>query len=264
MTGFELDNFYKADQLKYKIEQNREILDYFIKKHHEGINFILDIKQMQQVIDEIVLFFECKYPDNFLNKLDHLVIAEHDKRNIEICRKISKAMDIEQLKFRLYHDYVQFLDCPYGYMISISKPEENLWDTKKEWVRINQAGFVDPHDLDSLKEFNFLHDITGIQKISDLLGRFIESETNVDYLELKRAIITHKNQVQIRNMLLNVIPLALLYSKTTLPNWGYIRAKSFIRMFNQEYDLHISTDEIDAIMKQDYSKSKQKVFKANH
>ena len=49
----------------------------------------------------------------------------------------------------------------------------------------------------------------------------------------------------------------MIYSKSTLPEYGYIRAKRFIRMINKEYDLNLTTDRIDQIMGIDYSDTKK-------
>ena len=54
--------------------------------------------------------------------------------------------------------------------------------------------------------------------------------------------------------------LKMLYS--SLPERGYIRAKSFMKMFNKEYDLDLNMEKLDSIMSIDYKDTnyvKQKI-----
>lgn len=259
MTGEQINNFYKQDQKKYILNENNVILEFMKQKKQENICFILDIEQMQQMMSDIVLFFEFKYPDNFLCNLLYKIKYEK-KQNVE-CQKIAKTLNIEQLKYRLYHDYVQFLDCPYSSHIHISKEKRHLWECSFISIRIDDKGYIEPYDLEDLKENKFLENIEGIKKASDLLGRFIESTIEVDYSELTNVVFKHKANMELRNMVLELIPLYMIYSKNTLPEYGYIRAKSFIRMFNKEYSLNMNTEEIDEIMNRNYSNAEQPKMK---
>ena len=252
----ETENFYKQDAHKYILKENKVILDFIQQRKREGINLILNIEQIEEMMNDIVQFFEFKYPDSFISDL--IYKRENSEKETKICQQLAKSLDIKQLKYRLYHDYVQFLECSYGNHIFITKEKENLWDLTSVSIRINDIGEINPYDLKDLKENKFLHNIDGIQKASDLLGRFIESPITVDYSELSKIIAKHKADIQLRNMILELIPLKLIYSKYTLPEYGYIRAKSFVRMFNKEYNLNISMKEADKIMHQDYSTKKVK------
>ena len=87
-------------------------------------------------------------------------------------------------------------------------------------------------------------------------------ETNIDYSELQKRIQDHKNSVGLRNKVLELVMLNLLYSKNALPENGYIRAKRFMRMFNKEYNLDLNMEKLDEIMGVDYSNTedvKQKI-----
>ena len=50
----------------------------------------------------------------------------------------------------------------------------------------------------------------------------------------------------------------MIYSDNSSPIYNYPRAKSFIIMFNKEYKLNMTCDEIDEIMNRDYTKSSNK------
>lgn len=257
MTIAEAENFYNQDEQKYILNQNKKILNFINEKNKEGVIVGLTIEQMQQIIDSTVLFFEFKYPDSFLHDLRY---CSNDKDEcFKICQTISKQLDISQLKYHLHHDAVKFLECSYGNHIEITKEKKNPWDLTSVWVSIGTNGEIDKHDLNELKESKFLDNIEGIHLASDLLGRFIESPIDVNYSNLTKAVNRHKMEIQLRNIILELIPLKLIYSNFTLPEYGYIRAKNYVRMFNKEYNLKIDMCEVDEIMKRDYS-SKQKKY----
>ena len=258
MTGLELENFYKADNEIYILNKNNYFTHYErIMCREKGMNPIINREQMQDLINKIVMFYEFKYPNHMLNSLEH----RFDEEEIEKTIEISKMLDFEQLKFRLYHDYIQFLECSYEAHIRLKRPTKHLWELTDTDIRVDSDGIIEPYDLEGLKEYQFLDSIIGITRIEDLYGRFASIDTNVDYSELTRWIERHKFNLTIRNKVLNVIPYALLYSKTTMPNYGYIRAKSYIRTFNREYNLRMTMDELDEIIARDYSGKQKSLIK---
>ena len=79
MPGTKSDNFYAQDERKYILNKNNVILEFIEQKKKENICFILDIEQMQKMMSDIVLFFEFKYPDNFLCNLLYEIKYEKNK-----------------------------------------------------------------------------------------------------------------------------------------------------------------------------------------
>jgi len=245
MLGSEWEEYKQNDEQKYIILNNKEILDFIEQKEKEGIHFVLNVDKMQSLIDKIALFFEFKYPETLL--IDILYSRQKGTESIRSqCLEISKSLDIEQLKYQLHHDYILFLEYPYWHNVSIRKDKKELWELSKITVRINDDGIVEQLDLEKLKENNWLKNIEGINTASDLLGRLIENTINVDYSNLDKMLKERKANLQLRNMILKLIPLKILYS--SLPQYGYPRAKSFIRMFNQEYGLNMDSKEIEDII----------------
>ena len=53
------------------------------------------------------------------------------------------------------------------------------------------------------------------------------------------------------------VALKLLYSRNTIPERGYERAKRFINEFNKKLDLTLSTEQIDEIISRDYTNSEK-------
>lgn len=254
MTGLELENFYKTDDERYILNKNNDFTHYkYTMKRSCDFDPIINRDEMQDLINRIVMFYEFKYPNYMLSTLQHSFDEDEIKKALEI----SKMLDFKELKSRLHHDYIQFLECSYGTHIYLKRPRKHLWELTDINIRIDSDGIIEPYDLENLKEYQFFDDITGINRIEDLYGRFSSIDTEVDYSELTRWIERHKFNLTMRNKILNVIPYALLYSKTSLPKNGYIRAKSYIRTFNREYKLKMDLDELDEIMNRDYS-GKQK------
>ena len=158
MLGSEEEHFRKNDEQKYIILNNKEILDFIEQKKKEGINFILNINELQALIDEIALFFEFKYPDSLL--ID--ILYNRNKGTEEVRNQsleISKSLNIEQLKYRLHHDYNLFLECPYWHNVEIKKEKEYQWDLRAIVIKMDSKGILNQHDLENLKENKYLREI---------------------------------------------------------------------------------------------------------
>ena len=47
--------------------------------------------------------------------------------------------------------------------------------------------------------------------------------------------------------------LKLIYSRNTIPEYGYERAKKLINEFNRKLNINIKTNRVDEIINKDYS-----------
>lgn len=92
----------------------------------KGFGSIINLEEMQNLIDNIAYFFEIKYPNKMLEKIVYgaNINLDDDFKN---ALKISKLFDINQLKYRLHHDDIQFLECSYENLITLEKEEKHLW-----------------------------------------------------------------------------------------------------------------------------------------
>lgn len=250
MTGLEIDNFFKLDDKRYVLENNLEFINWYNKKLKEGYYSILDIKQMQRLIDFVVFFFEFKYHDNLLRENVYV------DKNTEYYKSkdLSLLLDIDELKYRLHHDYLEFLECSYFSHITLRRPKENIWDLSMEIISVDREGIINSYDIESLRENKFIGMESDIKMVTDLLGYYLSNPTNVDYHELEQFVKEHKFKLELRNKVLELIPFAILYSNNSLPIYSYSRVKSFIRMFNREYNLDLDSSQIDKIMNEDYSR----------
>ncbi len=257
MTGLEWENFEKYDNKEYIVEQNAEFIKYYEAKLKEGYYPVLDLNEIQNLIDKLAMFFEFKYPEEMFNAS---MYPDGTKKEVfHKCSKIAKKLDIEQLKYRLTHKELYFLDCEYPIYFTLKRPKE-LFKSDNSMVRIESDGKIDPLELESLKFDGFIENIDGITRVEDLLVRYFSQETNIDYSELERAITNHKNSVAIRNKVLEMTMQKMLYS--SLPEHGYVRAKRFMKMFNKEYNSGLNMKKLDDIMSIDYKDTnnvKQKI-----
>lgn len=101
--------------------------------------------------------------------------------------------------------------------------------------------------LNSKKNFDLNKLFSKLNKYSDKL----------DLTELKESIFNYKCDNELRNKVLQLVALKLLYSKNTIPNRGYERAKRFINEFNKKLNLALSIEEIDEIIQRDYTNSEE-------
>ena len=214
-------------------------------------SFTLNLKQMQKLIDDIALFFEFKYPDNMLLENN----KEYDVFNQ--CKEIALKLDMDQLKYHLAHDYVLFLECYYWRYLFLERKTANWHELNRTLLRILDDGTLNKWDLEGLVMEHFLNDGEGIETIEDLFVRLRKENNGVDTLEVERCIMSHKKDIQMRNMVLKLIPFRLIYSSRSSPMLGYERAKNFMRMFEKEYDIHFDTEELEEIMNRDYSEKKK-------
>lgn len=65
---------------------------------------------------------------------------------------------------------------------------------------------------------------------------------------MEKCIYDHNCDIELRERLLQLVALKLLYSKNTIPERGYERAKRFINEFNKKLGLTLSMKEIDEII----------------
>lgn len=255
LTGYETENFRLLDKKEYILEENKDFLNWYLNQLKNGYKPVLDITELQDIINEIVSFFEFKYHDNFF--YDLFYIADKDKQ-FNNSKKLSKYLGIEELKYILHHDYTQFLECNYPRYFKLTKEKEHLWDLSEKLIFVSKDGCLRSWDLENLEENEYLPSKKGIVTVEDLLDKYLSINTKVNYSDLENLIYQYNVKVELRNKVLELIPLALLYSKNTNPKYGYIRAKSFIRMFNKEYNLNMTTSKIDEIISIDYTNIQEK------
>lgn len=270
MTIEQANNFYKNDTKKYEIEKNKEFLNWLKMKIDNGYHYSIEIGELQKLIDNIVHWYEFKYPERDLEYLEG--ITYNDFPNI---RKIVLLMDVNQLLYRLPYNQLKIIECNYrtgcgGEYPVYYNDEIVKWKTQI-FMHINRKNEEDNLLMKKVPYFFLRADNkTGeiiknieIEKyldndnpiyLEELLSLFTEKYTNIlNFTELKECVLDHNNDIELRNRILQLVALKLLYSQNTTPERGYIRAKKFIKEFNKELGLMLSTEEIDELFNQDYT-----------
>lgn len=250
MTGMEYINFKASDKKKYILKNNEEFVTYFKEMINNNIHSILLIDEMQKMMDQIVLFFEVKYPKFMFENIFGEVRNPKNERTIMANKmvELSKLLDINQLKYRLHYDMLQFLECNYRNYFYIEIKNGKLLENSSCYIGLESDGTL-KYDMSQFD--NFFHNIDNIKSIDQLYGLLESIDTsNINYDQVINIINEHKYKLTLRNKVLQLIPLEMIYSD---PIYGYNRAKSFVRMFNKEYGLHLSLDEVEDILNRDYS-----------
>lgn len=279
MTIAESQNFYELDTMKYNILRNEELLYWLNDMVAKGYHSFVDTENLQGLIDNIAYWYEIKYPERemeFYEGIRHL-----NFNNIEV---MSKMMNINQLLYRLPDTQLSLMECSYrstgGCLNSIYNSNDEVIGYEQQlFMRIDKKVY-EPSLLTALGEVPYFllyanasdgqvvpdynikyYTYTNKITLDELLVLFKEKhDDELDYSKLEECVFDHNCDLELRRKILQLVALKLLYSRNTIPERGYARAKRFINEFNKKMDLNLSTAEIDDVISKDYSKT-QKVLK---
>lgn len=275
MTIAQAERFYEQDKKKYDISKNKELLTWLKSAIKNGYHAFIDIEHLQELIDNIVYWYEMKYPEREMEFYEGTRYFYSE--NMET---LSNVMDINQLMYRLPHKQLCLIQCNYRSNVVGTK---TIYNDKGEIARhkttlsmqIDRKGVkYDPFSISS-KLPNFLlyadtdsgkvnidynlKDYTNNESITldELLILFKEKYSNdLEFAKLEECIYDHDCDVELRRIL-QLVDLKLLYSSRTIPERGYERAKRFINKFNENMRLNLSTKEIDEIINKNYTNSRK-------
>ena len=262
MMKEELRSFYKEDKRFYDLKENKKFLIMFNHLIDEGYNLFIGIDDMQDLIDRLFNWYEIKYPEREFDFYDGEVTLD-----FAIKKELSDLMDINQLLFRLTDNQVKFLRGNYRskdemeyfiydgnvkvgtgvkviFKIGRNSTDRYYLKYKDFIVRADAVSGVLDIDYEVLKYVD-ADNIT----LDDLFKNFSENYSDrLEFKELEDAINDKFIDNYLRDKLLEFVSLKLLYSKQTIPERGYVRAKRFIDEFNKKLDLSLTYDEIDKVM----------------
>ena len=259
MTINETNNFYNEDEKKYILKHNNEFLNLYMDLFNKNYRPYISIKDLQELINKLVIWYEIKYPEKELDEMDGI-----HNTNFNNIKKLSKVMTFEELLYRLTNKEYSFINCSYRssaggfyYNERLKKNIPNLL------LIINEKG-----DLGySLYSCLFIDVLTGKSttylnkylvekniKIEDIYNKLKENNS-LDLTNIKTCLLNHEGDIVLRDMILELVALNLLYSKNTIPEHGYIRAKRFIKEFNKKLNTNLSTEEIDYLINKEYNTS---------
>lgn len=276
MTIAQEERFYEQDSKKYEVLKNKELLSWFKKSVKNGYHPFIDIEGLQELIDNITNWYEIKYPEREMELYEG--IKYFDFENI---KSLSKLMDIKQLMYRLPHEELCLMECDYR---STGFGRKNIYGDNNEITGHKSVLFMSIHrknigsnqiltssklpyfllyaDTDSgkveidcnLKNYVNTDNIT----LDELLNLFKEKYSDeFSFTELEESVYDHNCDVELRNKVLQLVALKILYSPNTTPERGYERSKRFINEFNEKMNLNISTEEIDNAISKDYTNTEK-------
>lgn len=301
MTIKEAENFYKQDKKEY-IFTKKEIIKKWISdiiekekirlkevKYPENYGYALknaikeiynsinEIKDLQELIDYLTIWFEIKYPDKEMDTNRGTIYL-----NYQNIKPISKQMDINQLLYRLKNKHEDIISCYYRARSWSAVPviinnkivnDSSIHITlkvKNEINNLNNDYFISLNidyitgllPINSWMEFHLGNCINekdlknGYIHIEDLVAA-LEKNDSINYNELLETVLDKKFREKIRKEILELVSLKLLYSENTIPEYGYERAKRFINEMNKKLNANLSTNRIDEIMSKDYKDVKK-------
>lgn len=267
MTIAEAERFYSRDEKKYIADKNRELLLWIKEKISNGYSPFLGIDDIQETIDTLSNWYEFKYPERELKYYEGEIYTEFADT-----KKLSKNMDFRQLMYRLPNKSLNLVDCGYR---SRGWGQMPIRNEKGEITGFNVEIFMTFGYKDNTRADRFYINAdhkNGVIRNSYGLDKFLPNEKNkitldefalmlekldkenLDYSEINESVVNHNLDLELREKVLSLVALKLLYSDTTTPERGYERARRFISEFNKHVPgLSLSTSQIDEIMEIDYS-----------
>lgn len=270
MTILQAERFYEQDSKKYEVLKNKEFLSWLKNSVKNGYHPFIDIEGLQNLVDDITNWYEIKYPEREMEFYEG--IGYFDFENV---KSLSKLMNIKQLMYRLPREQLYLMECDYR---STGGCIKSIYDDNNEIIgqrailfmsiyRKNVESSIVPNfllhaDTDSGKveiDYN-LKDYVDADSITldELLNLFKEKYSEeFSFTELEKCVYNHNCDVELRNKVLQLVALKLLYSRRTIPERGYERAKRFINEFNKKMNLNISTEEIDNAINKDYTNTEK-------
>ena len=263
MTIAQARKFYEQDQREYNLEENKEFLSWFKDKIKNDYYPFIEIEELQELINNITYWYEIKYPEREFE-------FEEGIKNLDFksIAPLSKSMNIYQLMYRLSDDQLCLINGEYrsncGGIRNIYNGGSKVVDQKAVlYIVIKQinnnynANGINNNLIicaypngeviinDDLKKYDDKERIN----LDELLSLFEEKYSqNLDFSVLKADVDDHNCDLELREIILQLIALKLLYSQNTTPGRGYKRAKRFIDEFNKELDLNLCSEKIDNII----------------
>lgn len=265
MTIAQAERFYEQDSKRYEVLKNKELLSWFKDSVKKGYHPFIGIEGLQELVDNITTWYEIKYPEREMKYYEGIRYFDFEK-----IKPLSKLMNIKQLMYRLPCEQLYLLECDYR---STGQGFRNVYDDKNEIVAEKPILFMSIYrkniecivpnfllyaDTESGKveiDYN-LKDYVNTDNITldELLNLFKEKYSEeFSFDELEKCVYNHNCDVELRNKVLQLVALKLLYSRRTIPERGYERAKRFINEFNKKMNLNISAEEIDNVISKDYT-----------
>lgn len=266
MTIAEADRFYEQDERKYELAKNQEFLIWLQNIMSNGYQSLVELEDLQDMIDFIALWFEMKYPERELRFYEGCKSLDFDD-----IQPLSKVMDIRQLMYRLPHEILCLMQGKYR---SLATGVRKIYDNNGDVIAYKTIILMrlsrkdeqdDSYDMEKKRNLciyadsatgqvemsDEIKDIAGDKEVTlaELLAILRQNYGEVfDLTPLERCLYNQVCDIELREKTLQLVALRLLYSRMTIPERGYERAKRFINEFNKKLGFELSSDEIDELI----------------
>ena len=240
---------------KYNLNNNRAFLDSLKEFINNGYNLFISIEELQSLIDIIVNWYEIKYPNRDFDNYESYFVDS-----------ISSKMNIEQLLYRLTPNQLRLMCCNYCRtpFLGFKKYNKQILNSR-DLMDLEVYSAIVNNFTNKMALHITIDGITGkIKEIIDYgdllsnnnklnLKELLNVLTNkygnlLDCSELESILYDYDCDVKLRNIILNLAILKLLYSKNTNLENGYYRAKKFINEINSDLGIELSIDELNKKM----------------
>lgn len=273
MKVSDITKFYESDNQEYIIEKNYDFLNWYEEKMKKGYRPYLNLNKIQELINKITQYYEFKYPDRLLD-INYGYIYKKFKK----IQKIVDCLDVDQLRYRLSFEELETLDCEYHGCGAYTRPVEeqdkkeglifgdddyidyvvlylkNKKNSKSDWKEKEymisatvKGGIVNKQDLNVIKEISNLNFGDNNMTLEDLYDK-LKNNNELDVSELEKVLFTHATDLELRNKILELVNLALIYSKKTNPEYGQIRANKLSEEFKSYYGVNLDCPNINDLV----------------
>ena len=263
MNCIETKKFYEQDKKEYEIENNTAFLAWLRSAIKDGYYCPIDIVELQNLIDSIVSWYELKYPERTFIEMEC-----PDLRTITV-DDISDDLTIEQLLYHYLSDnQIGLINCKYGAREYGERVVKHGLKAKTESLIFMRVAKKDNPVRPVC--FKIAADpVTGKVEINEDVESYLNLDGNIslddllviletkfadklDFEEVKETVYDHSCNVELRHRILELAALKMVYSRNTTPQRGYKRACAFIKEFNHNLGLTLSTSKIDALIKPEF------------
>lgn len=257
ISDAQFENIDESESLgkRYILEEKNKLLNWIKKGLKNGCNVYSNIDDIEELIDIIVNWYKCKYPNNIIemsesscgDKLGRLFPQEDRFRKLD---KLSSNMGYTELMFRIPKHLHPIIECWYKGNETDNVSAEIKFYTKYTLNVVTKKISIDKYDgciLDN--RFLLNNECDNLLNFDcSTIEEFInknENNQNFSLEELDRMVATHEYDLETRNKIFNLIVLKLFYSDKIYSDkdirYGYIRAKMFIEEFNKYiYNLNLN------------------------
>lgn len=249
MTIKEVDNFYLCDKKEYDIENNKEFISWLNNKINKGYYCSMTTDNIKEMIDFLVNWYETKYPNRYFDNQNGI----YDK-TVKDNKSLCDNMDFNALLYRLSSQALYLIKNKYPRYLIISFINDSKYHMPYiSLFIIPETGIItNKHELAECGIDVSLYDKDDLT-LENLLIILKNGNYNLNIDGIEKSL---ENRIFNRELLIKILEFAsikLLYSKNTIPDYGYERAKLFIHEFSSHIkDINFDTTKIDLLMNYDY------------